>query len=66
MSTPAAPALQIDVGEAFGYVFRSRNWFGRLAIGALCILLVRPVPPAHGSRGNVSGALASSRGADLT
>lgn len=28
----------IDVGDAFGYVFRSRNWFGRLAIGALCLL----------------------------
>jgi hypothetical protein len=29
---------QVDVGEAFGFVFRSRNWFGRLAVGALCLL----------------------------
>lgn len=38
MSMPTAPALQIDVGDAFGYVFRSRNWFGRLAVGAPCLL----------------------------
>lgn len=41
MSTPlssSSPQVQIDVGEAFGYVFRSRNWFGRLAVGALCLL----------------------------
>ncbi len=39
MSAPMpASSAQIDVGEAFGYVFRSRNWFGRLAIGALCLL----------------------------
>ena len=30
-------SVQVDVGEAFGYVFRSRNWFGRLAVGALCL-----------------------------
>jgi len=30
--------MQVDVGEAFGFVFRSRNWFGRLAIEALCLL----------------------------
>jgi hypothetical protein len=30
--------MQIDVGEAFGFVFRSRNWFGRLTVGALCLL----------------------------
>lgn len=34
---PATPA-QLDVGEAFGFVFRSRNWFGKLAVGALCLL----------------------------
>jgi hypothetical protein len=34
MSSP----LQVNVGEAFGFVFRSRNWFGRLAVGALCLL----------------------------
>lgn len=34
----SAPTQQVDVGEAFGFVFRSRNWFGRLAVGALCIL----------------------------
>jgi hypothetical protein len=38
MSTSGAPAGQVDIGEAFGYVFRSRNWFGKLAIGALCLL----------------------------
>ncbi len=37
MSTPVLPPLQVDVGEAFGFVFRSRNWFGRLAVGALCL-----------------------------
>jgi hypothetical protein len=30
--------LQVNVGEAFGFVFRSQNWFGRLAVGALCLL----------------------------
>jgi hypothetical protein len=34
MSSPQ----QVNVGEAFGFVFRSRNWFGRLAVGALCLL----------------------------
>ncbi len=38
MSVPISPPLQVDVGEAFGFVFRSRNWFGRLAVGALCLL----------------------------
>ena len=38
MSTPVSPPGQVDVGEAFGFVFRSRNWFGRLAVGALCLL----------------------------
>jgi uncharacterized protein DUF4013 len=38
MSTPLSPTVPIDVGEAFGFVFRSRNWFGRLAVGALCVL----------------------------
>jgi hypothetical protein len=38
MSTPLSPQMQVDVGEAFGFVFRSRNWFGRLAVGALCLL----------------------------
>jgi hypothetical protein len=38
MSIPLAPQMQVDVGEAFGFVFRSRNWFGRLAVGALCLL----------------------------
>jgi hypothetical protein len=36
MSQPTA--TPIDIGEAFGFVFRSRNWFGRLAVGALCLL----------------------------
>ena len=38
MSIPLSPPNQVDVGEAFGFVFRSRNWFGRLAVGALCLL----------------------------
>jgi hypothetical protein len=38
MNTPLLQPLQVDVGDAFGFVFRSRNWFGRLAIGALCLL----------------------------
>lgn len=28
----------LAVGEAFGFVFRSKNWFGKLAVGALCLL----------------------------
>jgi uncharacterized protein DUF4013 len=38
MSVPLSQSQQVDVGEAFGFVFRSRNWFGRLAVGALCLL----------------------------
>jgi len=38
MSTPMTTPMQVDVGEAFGFVFRSHNWFGRLAVGALCLL----------------------------
>ena len=38
MSIPLPPSMQVDVGEAFGFVFQSRNWFGRLAVGALCLL----------------------------
>ena len=38
MNMSLVPPLKVDVGEAFGFVFRSRNWFGRLAIGALCLL----------------------------
>jgi hypothetical protein len=38
MSIPLSSPVQVDVGEAFGFVFRSRNWFGRLAVGALCVL----------------------------
>jgi uncharacterized protein DUF4013 len=38
MSELLSPRIQVDVGEAFGFVFRSRNWFGRLAVGALCLL----------------------------
>lgn len=34
----AAQPGQLDVGDAFGFVFRSRNWFGKLAVGALCLL----------------------------
>ena len=47
MGTSMAAPAQVDVGEAFGFVFRSRNWFGRLAVGALCLfffwLLLIPV-----------------------
>lgn len=38
MDAAQVTATQVDVGEAFGYVFRSRNWFGKLAVGALCLL----------------------------
>jgi hypothetical protein len=38
MSIPLSQPMQVDVGEAFGFVFHSRNWFGRLAVGALCLL----------------------------
>lgn len=38
MNAPLSSQAQVDVGEAFGYVFHSRNWFGRLAVGALCLL----------------------------
>ena len=38
MSTTQGPSAQVNIGEAFGYVFRSRNWFGRIALGALCLL----------------------------
>src|SRR5437899_10774836 len=38
MSIPLSSQMQVDVGEAFGFVFQSRNWFGRLAVGALCLL----------------------------
>jgi len=33
---PAGSAL--DIGEAFGFVFRSTNWFGKLLIGSACLL----------------------------
>jgi hypothetical protein len=38
MNAPLSPSPQVDIGEAFGFVFRSRNWFGKLAVGALCLL----------------------------
>src|SRR5215472_10211215 len=38
MNAPQVTPAQVDVGDAFGYVFRSRNWFGKLAVGALCLL----------------------------
>jgi hypothetical protein len=38
MNAPQPTAAQVDVGDAFGYVFRSRNWFGKLAVGALCLV----------------------------
>jgi hypothetical protein len=38
MNVSQPTATPIDIGEAFGFVFRSRNWFGRLAVGALCLL----------------------------
>jgi len=38
MSMPLSSTMQVDVKEAFGFVFRSRNWFGRLAVDALCLL----------------------------
>ena len=38
MSIPLSQSKQVDIGEAFGFVFRSHNWFGRLTVGALCLL----------------------------
>lgn len=38
MNAPVTRTTEVDAGEAFGYVFRSRNWFGRLAVGAVCLL----------------------------
>jgi len=38
MNLPSSQPVQVDVGDAFGFVFRSRNWFGKLAAGALCLL----------------------------
>jgi uncharacterized protein DUF4013 len=38
MSQPATTASMVDIGHAFGFVFRSKNWFGKLAVGALCLL----------------------------
>ena len=46
MSTPVSPAIPINVGEAFSFVFRSRNWFGRIAVGALCVLFFWLIIPA--------------------
>ena len=45
MSTPLSSPLQVDVGEAFGFVFRSQNWFGRLAVGALCLVFFWLIVP---------------------
>lgn len=38
MNAQISPTTPINVGEAFGFVFHSRNWFGKLAVGALCVL----------------------------
>jgi hypothetical protein len=38
MNVPLSPPVQVDVEEAFGFVFRTRNWLGKLAAGALCLL----------------------------
>lgn len=38
MNVQPSSSLQVNLGEAFGYVFRSRNWFGKLAVGALCLV----------------------------
>lgn len=38
MNAQISPTTPINVGEAFGFVFQSRNWFGKLAVGALCVL----------------------------
>src|SRR5215469_10307939 len=38
MNASLSQPTQVDIGEAFGFVFRSRNWFGKLAVGALCLL----------------------------
>src|SRR5947209_1097758 len=38
MSIPLSQSIQVDVGDDFGFVFQSRNWFCRLEVGALCLL----------------------------
>ncbi len=38
MQPMQATAVELDIGDAFGFVFRSRNWFGKLTICALCVL----------------------------
>ena len=45
MSTnPTSDSLQI--GDAFGYVFRSPNWFGKILIGTVCLIFSFLILPA--------------------
>ncbi len=36
---PPVPPPGIDIGEAFGYVFKDGRWFSKVAMGALFVLL---------------------------
>lgn len=38
LAQPAPPSSGIEIGEAFGYVFRSPGWVGKILLGALCVL----------------------------
>lgn len=63
MAMSTSPSVQIDIGEAFGYVFRSRNWFGKLAGGALCLAFFWVLVPLFILLGyGVETARAVSRG----
>src|SRR5215472_1542197 len=38
MAQPAPPSSGINIGEAFGYVFRSPGWVSKILVGAVCVL----------------------------
>ncbi|HYM48970.1 MAG TPA: DUF4013 domain-containing protein [Candidatus Limnocylindrales bacterium] len=46
MGTPAPASAELSVGDAFGYVFRSPGWFGKLLIGAVCLIFSFLLIPA--------------------
>ena len=42
---PSAAAADLDVGDAFTFVFRSRAWLGKLLIAAACVLFGMLIVP---------------------
>jgi hypothetical protein len=36
----------LEIGNAFGFVFRSPNWFGRILVGTLCMIFSWLILPA--------------------